>query len=511
MKTRKLLWCTGILCLVLLSQLVGGQVAPVALARADSNGATQPQSGSKVYLPLILGRSNGGGAGGGGGDGGGGGGDGGGGGGGSEAGSLWLPFTLGDGSLLPTYGASTAVDDQGGIHVVYAIYSGTDEQGQKPATYAYCAASCADNASWTFTRLGEAVQDARIALDANGRPRLLLFGPVDDPDWPRMRYQYASCNSGCTNRASWTITTIVTPIEPTATREYNNNHYFAMDRQGHPAFVYTDTDQNNHPGTFYVSCQVNCTNASQWTETALTTSSLFDKVSLAFSPSGQPRLAFGFFDENIDLYLAYIQCDANCTDGANWSGTTLVQIHGSAQYNLAVDSNGLPRMAVYSGSYAWDPFQDHQLYYLWCDSGCAAGSGWYFSNTGMPFNSGDGVDLALDGSNRPRMSFETAGQGLGYAWCDASCESDGAVWQSQEVESQASLADNYEVLPIHRCTVSTWFDGQRSSLALDAAGNPRIAYDAQHWWYGTEDVNGVPQPCDYQDVTVTRISIIDQP
>ncbi len=109
------------------------------------------------------------------------------------------------------------------------------------------------------------------------------------------------------------------------------------------------------------------------------------------------------------------------------------------------------------------------------------------------------------------MSFETSGQGLGYAWCDANCESDSADWQSQEVETQASLADNYEVLPIHRCTVSTWFNGQRSSLALDPAGNPRIAYDAQHWWYGTEDVNGVPQPCNYQDVTVTRVSVINQP
>ena len=128
----------------------------------------------------------------------------------------------------------------------------------------------------------------------------------------------------------------------------------------------------------------------------------------------------------------------------------------------------------------------------------------------MPFNTGDGVDLAMDKLDRPRMSFETPGQGLGLAWCDTNCESDKAPWQSQEVESQASLANDYDVLPIHRCTVSTWFNGQRSSLALDPDGNPRIAYDAQHWWYGTEIVGGVPQPCNYQDVTVTRILFTDQ-
>jgi hypothetical protein len=403
------------------------------------------------------------------------------------------------------------VDSQGGIHVVYAIYSGTNEQGQQPATYASCTAHCGNKANWTYTHLGEAVQDARIALDPNGKPRLILFGPVYDPIWRRMRYQYAACNSGCTNSASWTITTIVTPIEPTATREYNNNHYFAMDDQGHPAFIYTDTSQNSHPGTFYMSCQSNCTNANQWTETLLTENALFDKVSLAFSPDGHPRLAFGFFDENLDLYLSYAQCDANCTDGANWPGTTLVQIHGSAKFNLTVDSNGRPRLGVYTGSYAYDPFQPQRLLYLWCDSACASGSSWYFDDTGMPYGSGDGVDLALDNFNRPRMSFETAAQGLGFAWCNTDCETGSANWQSQEVESQASLADNYEVLPIHRCTVSTWFNGQRSSLALNAAGNPRIAYDAQHWWYGTEIVNGAPQPCNYQDVTVTRVSVLSQP
>jgi hypothetical protein len=243
----------------------------------------------------------------------------------------------------------------------------------------------------------------------------------------------------------------------------------------------------------------------------LSTIDLFDKVSLAFSPGGGPRLAFGYFDENQDLYLSYAQCDQNCTNGANWSGTGLVQIHGSAKFNLAVDSNGRPRLGFFSGSYAYDPFTSQNLFYLWCNSACGTSSSWFFTDTGMSSGSGDGVDLRMDGQGRPRMSFETSGQGLGYAWCNTACESDGAVWQSQEVETQASLSNNYEVLPIHRCTISTWFNGQRSSLALDANGNPRIAYDAQHWWYGTEEVGGAPKPCNYQDVTVTRISIINQP
>jgi hypothetical protein len=352
----------------------------------------------------------------------------------------------------------------------------------------------------------------RLVLDPAGRPRLMLYGPIPDPDWPRMRYQYAVCNSGCTQNSSWTITTIATPIEPTATREYNNNRYFALDRQGHPAFIYTDTIQNNHPGTFYMSCQSNCTNADQWTETTLTSAALFDKPSLAFSPEGFPRLAFGIMDGDQNLLLAYTQCNQNCTDGANWPGVLLSQIHGSAKFNLQVDSKGQPRLGFFSGSYAAIPFEDRNLYYLWCDSDCTfAAENWFLADVDLPVGSGDGVDLALDTQNRPRMSFETGNQGLGYAWCNSNCESGEATWKSRDVEPQAALSDDFEVLPVQRCSVSTWFNGQRTSLALDPAGNPRIAYDAQHWWFGVEIVNGVPRACDYQDATVTRLALFSQP
>jgi hypothetical protein len=430
----------------------------------------------------------------------------------ADEGALWLPYTLLTDGVLPTYGTSVAVDSNGGNHVAYTIYTGTDGQGLQPATYAYCANQCADANSWTYTHLGDHVQDARLALDPSGHPRMMLFGPIPDPLWPRMQYQYASCDTACTNQTNWTITTIVTPIEATGTREDNNNRYFALDPQGMPAFIYTDTIQNEHPGTFYMSCQANCTDANQWIETPLTSGSAFDKPSLAYSNNGQPRLAFGYFDEEDNLYLAYAQCDHNCTDGANWSGTLLSQIHGTAKFNLQTDSNGQSRLGFYSGSYAFDPFQSQKLYYLWCENGCTATAGnWFLDDMGMPFGSGDGVDIVLDQQDRPRMSFQISGEGLGYAWCNTDCESGNAVWQSQEIESQADLVDDFDVLPVQRCTVSTWFNGQRTSIALDPSGNPRFGYDAQHWWFGTEIVNGVPQPCNYQDVTVTRFALINQP
>jgi hypothetical protein len=492
-------------------------VVQSAAAQSTDIPTAGQQSNQRLYLPLVMDAT----ADGNNGDGGDDSGDGGddpcdGGGGPSDGddkpGALWLPYTLTDESVLPTYGTSVAVDTEGGIHVTYAIYAGTDEFGHQPATYAYCNVECADLANWSSTQLGETVREVRLVLNPAGHPRLMLYGSVPDPDWPRMRYQYAACDSDCTRNANWTITTIATPIEPTATREYNNNRYFAISRHGVLAFIYTDTIQNDHPGTFYMSCQSGCTDANQWIETTLASGALFDKPSLAFSPDGYPRLAFGVSDEEQNLLLAYTQCDQDCQDGTNWPGVLLSQIHGSAKFNLQVDSTGQPRLGFYSGSYAASPFEDRALYYLWCGSNCtAAAENWYLTEVELPLGSGDGVDLALDGQDRPRMSFETGNQGLGFAWCDSGCESGEAHWQSMEVESQAALANDYEVLPIHRCTVSTWFNGQRTSLALDPTGNPRIAYDAQHWWYGVENVNGVPRECNYQDVTVTRLALFDNP
>jgi hypothetical protein len=90
--------------------------------------------------------------------------------------------------------------------VAYCLYLGADLGGLRPAIYAYCPNSSSDRASWSFVALGDNVQDARLALDPQGRPRLLLFGPAGDPEAPdRMRYQDAERNGRWTNPSNWTI------------------------------------------------------------------------------------------------------------------------------------------------------------------------------------------------------------------------------------------------------------------------------------------------------------------
>src|SRR6476660_2366702 len=134
---------------------------------------------------------------------------------------------------------------------------------------------------------------------------------------------------------------------------------------------------------------------------------------------------------------------------------------------------------------------------MWCDADCTSNQNgaWQWSPIDLPQMAGEDAVLAVDGQGHPPMASMTHNQGLGYSWCNVNCESANATWQHGVAESNDALGSDYAVLPIHRCTVSTWFTGVRPSLVLDQQGNPRIAYDAQHYWYGTETEGGVARPC----------------
>jgi hypothetical protein len=107
--------------------------------------------------------------------------------------------------VLPTYGVSVAVDTSSGNHAAYALYTGTDEQGNQPATYAYCPSQCANPQKWSSIRLDEEVQDVRLALDQYGHPRLTL-NEYDPKPEPPMKIQWLLLASFLT---AWLILALV--------------------------------------------------------------------------------------------------------------------------------------------------------------------------------------------------------------------------------------------------------------------------------------------------------------
>ncbi|MCZ7570512.1 MAG: hypothetical protein M5U01_18250 [Ardenticatenaceae bacterium] len=425
--------------------------------------------------------------------------------GGDDGGVLWLPFFSADGTPLHTYGTSLAVDGAGGIHVTYSIWIG-DDAGRRPAYYAYCPAACTDKNHWAQTRLGDGVQDVRLALDPAGHPRLLLY--TSHPEDLLHDYQYAACDSGCTDSARWTITTVATSEDIGAGRSNQVDRYFALDPQGRPRFIYHD-GAGDHFGTFYAACDSSCTLAGRWSEVLLTQEWLWTP-SLTFTATGEPRFAAHFLRSDPDSVskLVYIECDATCKRTA---GVVLVDLGGFPSFSLRLDASNRPRIAVFTSNVPpWDQTPPDTLFYLSCNTACADPEANLWNHHTLAFARpvDGGLDLILDRANRPRIAYQAGGYGLAYAWCNANCETEDTGWQSKIVEP--STAIDWPVLPTHDCTVSVWFIGRRPALALDPAGNPRIASDAEHWWGGSET-----RPpyglCDFTDVTLARLALFKQP
>jgi hypothetical protein len=173
--------------------------------------------------------------------------------------------------------------------------------------------------------------------------------------------------------------------------------------------------------------------------------------------------------------VSYLECDDNCGDIAGWNAVRLYDRGGgvAASWDLELDANDRPRVAFYQAG--MEDGSGDRLFYVWCDADCLAGGSWQRITLGLGVNEGQNADLALDAQGRPRMAYRTSA-GLGYAWCNQSCTTGGAQWQRQVVETSAKLQQEFPVDWPLTCDPSAWTD-PIPSLALDAAGNPRIAYD----------------------------------
>jgi hypothetical protein len=374
---------------------------------------------------------------------------------------------------------SIAIDPAGGYHFAYSAY-GPDVNGKEPAYYAYCASNCASAASWTITTVSDGVSKVskvQLALDSAGRPRMLLYG--EDPSFNH-QWQYAACDTGCSSGANWTVVTL-TPVSYIDISIFDYSpHNFKLDPQGRPRFVYYDDALSNN-GTFYAFCDANCTMLANWFQLRISTD-ILHQPELAFSASGQPRIAADIFANPGPStgILNYLECNTSCTsDPANWSQTPLYERGGgNASWVLRLDASDRPHMLFYQG--VPDSGPGDRLYYVWCDTSCTNAANWGRSSVGLAQTEGTNPDLVLDSQNHLRIAYQKGADGLGYGRCDTNCESPSANWQHQLAESSSVLDVDWPLPPPANCSSAYWVGGYRPSLALDASGNPRIGYDALH-------------------------------
>lgn len=369
--------------------------------------------------------------------------------------------------------ASVAVDGGGHVHVAFI---GLDTGGT--VYYGYCGQSCDAAASWSITPIASAGGFGgypRIDVTPSGRPRIMWFNETVISGVGT--YQYATCDAGCTNGANWLVTDLNNnPLGP-----LNQTRYFALDPQGRPRFLYTDT-ATNHSGTYYAYCDAGCTQVANWYEVHISTTYLRYDFSLAFDAAGEPR--FGFYSYNT---VRYEQCTGDCSLTSSWSTRALWPIGGAGSLSFALDPAGHPRLAYYQGSNSPALPNDNQLIYGWCDAAdCGAATAtWGKQVVGLPANFGLQVDLKVDGQGHPQMAYNiddvsSSTYGLGYTLCSANCQTSSPTWTAEVVETPGYLDAIMPVSPYTGCTSHWLDDGQNPSLALSGT-SPRIAYSAAHY------------------------------
>lgn len=389
---------------------------------------------------------------------------------------------------VKTNDAAVAVDPSGGLHVAFKTFVAGVEQ--PAAYYGYCPgapiADCAKAGGWTYTSFGSAVDEVQLALTADGRPRILFREGKAGTTF--YNYAYLECEAGCTGENAWTGMYVVETAGNGVFDKDNPQRSFTLDPQGRPRFVYVNPWGNGKPqGVFYVHCDTSCANPdlAQWSQTQIVPdvqyrSAGMDYPSLAFTGDGRPRIVGISTYSGEGVGLQYFACDVACDDPASWSITTLSERGGGPYtgWDLALDSQGRPRVVQYQGGLSDGDLG--RLLYLACDDGCESADAWRRTAIGQP---GQGVnpDLELDSLGRPRVAYgsrPTAGALLGYAWCDgADCAGSPEQWRQQTVETDATLNGTFTPAIPFGCDQQVWSDAI-PSLALDAAGHPRIAYDA---------------------------------
>lgn len=391
-----------------------------------------------------------------------------------------------------TASADIAVDAQGGMHAVFVDSLPLVEL--PAAHYRYCAspaANCANPVQWAEVTFGDRVEEVQLELTQAGQPRLLIQSREEQQDGKE--YLYAACDTGCTNQANWSVTsvtyTIFTAIADVG--DYRNpQRYFALDPQGRPGFVFYDRNFLIEPdriGVFFATCSDACNSTEGWTITPIGSTAEqdiilnFERPSLAFTSLGQPRIVSHVsVTTETGGGISFIGCDANCDVGDNWERVVLYPRGQGIDFgwDIALDAQDRPRIAAFPEELSNG--SGEQLYYFWCDgstlAACLDINNWSGTNLGLGVDNGLHPDLELDAQGRPRIAWITASGSLGYTWCVSGCETAQSEWLYEVAESTTAMkAANPQALPPN-CDQDLW-EVLAPVLVLDAAGNPRIAYD----------------------------------
>ena len=411
------------------------------------------------------------------------------GGGGGGADAARAPFFLPTGEPDNTAAPAIELAADGRIHAVFPAYAG----GR--AYYATCAADCAGPDDMRVVRFDtdSTVANAMLALDAQGRPRVLLstFDKV----------YFATCEADCGDGASWAMTEL---LDHRGDREVSGEA-FALDPDGHP---------QKAPETYYVTCDGDCHDPVSWTQHKVA-DQIWQSSSLRFDAQGGAHLAtvahVVLTDGSTQRFGAYVACDRDCDTSQSWVGQGLeaafysdydaVSIAPAISLDLTAD--GAPRVAVLGQ----DEASQRRIVYFACDEDCTSEGAFTGLILSDEHGIGPGLDLALDAQDRPRIAY-TLDYNIGLMVCDdADCTAEGAGWDVAKVELGGEM-DPDEIFLWENCNVAAWFL-HSPSVAIGPSGLPRVGYQARDISGGWENPDPTKPDCEAgTDMTWSRLAMM---
>jgi hypothetical protein len=412
-----------------------------------------------------------------------------------------------------TYNGDSAVDVNGGVHFVFYTSDERhpDEKRNQPAYYAYCAGPvnrCADGSQWTgLVQLDVQVNEVQIVLTQAGQPRILTRTNGNRG----YDYHFWACDTQCPDGQNWAGLFVTNAAGVELRSADMPQHSFALDSQDRPRFVYGNGWGNGRPtAIYYAFCDVaDCTEAGSWQEVNIwgpvegkTTSA--DYATLRFA-GDQPRVLTRLTYSGLPVSVEYYACDQACDQHDSWGSATIAHPDGDRQWaswDLALDANGQPRVALYEPANV-DIQVTGRLFYGWCDNDCT-GEGSPFQLVQVANGEGESVDLEIDHQGRSHLVYDAGQRGvLGHLWCDVNCTAtDG--WQRRILESNEQLMTEFAPASPFTCDQMTraWLDAI-PSLTLDSQGKLVVAYDVKNvaTCYYTD-------PADPQHPVISRVERI---
>lgn len=350
-----------------------------------------------------------------------------------------------------------AYSSDGRVHMVYV---------GEPASIVYgtCSANCHDQTNWTVNPIftSDYVYAPRLQADGSGNIHLVYEHGI-----ATNQTVYATCSQNCNNAANWTEVNLTQMVGNT--KAFYLGAPFAVGPSGELAFVTASPPTLNE-------CSGDCTNADNWRSGPIRAQGY--NMAMAYGSSGLHMVM-----NNTQNNIIYMRCASNCTDASNWTESAPLFAHQGSQIGLGVTGDQV-RIAYNQGlSYSDAPAvqaQDNRMLFWACDGDCTQVENWGGTLLANELRDGDAVTLASFGDVNVLL-YRTDDLSLRLDVCGGNCL-EATSWEGLILDSSETL--NADVDPkVALCggsppNFASWYIGD-PVFAVSPEGSVMAAHGAR--------------------------------